>query len=219
MHGSRAGANFAEVSSSTPWSRRAIRNPPYKQPYSEGCNYRADESPLFFSILAAMLQIDITPFKAGEVHEIELAPPAETLDLDEPDRFSDIEVEARLDVHRDRILVTLQVKGEATLTCDRTLREYQQSLGGTYRVLFGPEHMAGQEGDAFEEVRPLDPSDREIDLTELVRDTLLLAIPQRRIAPGAEEEDIQTEFGVPEEAPEEPVDPRWEKLRELRDDS
>lgn len=166
-----------------------------------------------------MLKIDITPFKAGEVHEIDLAPRTEDLNFDEPDTFSDIQVDARLDVHRDRILVTLQVKGTATLTCDRTLREYQQPLEGTYRLLFGPEHMVGQEGEAFEEVQPLDPSDREIDLTDVVRDTLLLAIPQRKIAPGAEEEDIQTEFGAPEDAPEEPIDPRWDKLRELRDDS
>lgn len=168
-----------------------------------------------------MLQIDITPFKAGDSHRVELSPSPEALDLDDPDKFSDIHVNARLDVHRDRILVTAHVEGRATLTCDRTLQEYEQPLYGEYSVLFGPPEMVGEEGEAFEEVRPLDPADREIDLTGIVRDTLLLAIPQRKVAPGAEDQDIQTEFGAPDEADDEdePIDPRWDALRELRDDS
>jgi uncharacterized protein len=69
-------------------------------------------------------------------------------------------------------------------------------------------------------VRPLNPSDREIDLTDVVRDTLLLAIPQRRIAPGAEDEPIDQEFGASDDDADEeaPVDPRWSALEELKDD-
>jgi len=67
-------------------------------------------------------------------------------------------------------------------------------------------------------VRPLDPSDRELDLTDLVRDTILLSLPQRRVAPGAEDEPINREFGTADEDEETPVDPRWSKLEELKDD-
>lgn len=164
-----------------------------------------------------MLRIDITPFKSG-VYHVELSPEAEELELD-PEKFENIRVEARLDCHRDRILVSMVVRGVATLTCDRTLEEYQETLEGEYRILFGPEHMVGAESENFDEVRPLHPSDREIDVTDLVRDTLLLAVPHRKVAPGAEEEDIQLEFGsaVPHESEEEEIDPRWEKLRELRE--
>jgi uncharacterized protein len=79
--------------------------------------------------------------------------------------------------------------------------------------------MVGQEGEEFEEVRPLDSTDREIDLTDVVRDTLLLSIPQRRVAPGAEDEPITREFGATEEETDDeaPVDPRWEDLKELKD--
>jgi uncharacterized protein len=171
-----------------------------------------------------MLQIDITSFKSG-VHHVELAPDADELELD-PDAFSDIHVLARLDCHRDRILVSLDVHGVTTLTCDRTLQEYDETLEGTYQVLFGPERMVGAESDNFDEVRVLHPSDREIDVTDLVRDTLLLAIPHRKIAPGAEEEEIQMQFGAAAaeeeaegEGPPSDIDPRWEALRELRDSS
>lgn len=165
-----------------------------------------------------MLRIDITPFKAGEVHEFELAPEPADVDLD-PETFEEVRVEARLDVHRDRILVRLHVRATATLTCDRTLQSFQQPLEGSYSLLFGPPRMVGQEGDSYEEVRPLQPSDQEIDITDAVRDTLLLAIPQRRIAPGAEEEEITTQFGPSGDEEEEPIDPRWEALRDLRNGS
>ena len=167
-----------------------------------------------------MLQIDITSFQSG-VHRVALTPSPDEVDLD-PDTFSDIHVIARLDCHRDRILVTLDVQALAELTCDRTMRPYEQPLEGTYQVLFGPERMVGAESDAFDEVRVLDPSDRSIDVTDLVRDTLLLSIPQRKVAPGAKDAEIQLQFGASsadEDDETQDIDPRWEALRELRDEA
>lgn len=163
-----------------------------------------------------MLTIDIASLPEG-IHHLELEPSAHEVNLD-PSTFDDVHVDLVLQYHRDRILVKLHATATAELTCDRTLRAYEQPVEGTYDVLFGPPSMVGREGEEFEEVRPLDPSDREIDLTDVVRDTLLLAIPQRNIAPGAEEEAITREFGGDEgDAEEEPVDPRWSELEELRD--
>jgi len=163
-----------------------------------------------------MLTIDITSLSTG-IHHLELAPSAEQVNLD-PSTFEDIEVDVVLQYHRDRILVKLHATATAELTCDRTLEPYDEKIEGAYNVLFGPPSMVGQEGEEFEEVRPLDPSDREIDLTDVVRDTLLLAIPQRQIAPGAEDEPITREFGATEEETDDeaPVDPRWEDLKELK---
>lgn len=164
-----------------------------------------------------MLTIDITSLSTG-IHHLELAPSAEQVNLD-PSTFEDLQVDVVLQHHRDRILVKLHATATAELTCDRTLQPYEQDIEGHYNVLFGPPSMVGQEGEEFEEVRPLDSSDREIDLTDVIRDTLLLAVPQRRIAPGAEDEPITREFGATEDEAddEEPVDPRWSDLKELRD--
>jgi len=167
-----------------------------------------------------MLTLDITSFQSG-YHHVVLNPDPSDLDL-EPDAFSDILVEADLQCHTDRILVDLHAEGTAQLTCDRTLQEYDQPLAGEYTVLFGPPEMAGRESDRYDEVRALDRTAREIDLTDIVRDTLQLAIPQRRIAPGAEEEPITTTFGEPDEKEQteedEAIDPRWSALEDLRDD-
>jgi uncharacterized protein len=162
-----------------------------------------------------MLTVDITSLSSG-IHQLELSPSAEAAALD-PTTFDDLHVEAELQCHRDRILVKLRATATAELTCDRTLQPYEQPVEGHYSLLFGPPSMVGQEGEEFEEVRPLSPSDQEIDLTDVVRDTLLLALPQRRIAPGAEEEPIDREFGRPDEEDEQPVDPRWSELEKLRD--
>lgn len=163
-----------------------------------------------------MLTIDITSLSTG-IHHLELAPTADQVNLD-PSTFNDIQVDVVLQYHRDRILVKLYATATAELTCDRTLQPYEQDIEGEYNVLFGPPSMVGQEGEEFEEVRPLSPSDREIDITDIVRDTLLLAIPQRQIAPGAEDEPITREFAPPdEEADEETIDPRWSDLEKLKD--
>lgn len=164
-----------------------------------------------------MLTVDIASLSEG-IHHVEFTPVPEAVDLD-PSTFRDLQVEAELQYHRDRILVKLRAAATATLTCDRTLKEYDQPVAGSYNLLFGPPEMVGQEGDEFEEVRPLTPSDNELDLTDVVRDTLVLSLPQRRIAPDAEDESIEQVFGAPaeEEASDEPVDPRWSELKKLRD--
>lgn len=164
-----------------------------------------------------MLTVDITSLSDG-IHHLDFSPAAEEVALD-PASFSDVHVEAELQCHRDRILVKLWATATAELTCDRTLQPYDEHVDGHYSLLFGPPSMVGQEGEEFDEVRPFHPSDQEIDLTDVVRDTLLLALPQRQIAPGAEEEAIENEFGTPDEEEEEPIDPRWEELRKLRNDN
>ena len=163
-----------------------------------------------------MLTVDITTLSDG-IHHLDFDPSAEEASLD-PKTFEDIHVETEMQCHRDRILVKLWATATAELTCDRTLEPFEQDVAGEYSLLFGPPEMVGREGEEFEEVRPLHPGDKEIDLTDVVRDTLLLALPQRQIAPGAEDEPIANEFGAPDEDEEEPIDPRWSELRQLRDD-
>lgn len=159
-----------------------------------------------------MLTIDIAALEEG-VHEVELTPAPDELELD-PERFSDVHVRARLDLHNRRLLVMLDAEANASLVCDRTLEPFDETINGSYSLLFVPPEFArkARDEDDFEEVRQLDSSDREVDVTDAVRDTLLLAIPQRCVAPHARDIEIETTFGKPEDAP---VDPRWEALSDL----
>jgi len=163
-----------------------------------------------------MLTIDVPSLDQG-THHVSFSPSPEEANVD-PDTFTQIQVEVELQYHRDRILVKLRAAATAELTCDRTLKEYEQRVQGRYSLLYGPPSMVGQEGEEFEEVRPLQATDTEIDLTDVVRDTILLALPQRQIAPDVDDEPVEKTFGSSEEDDTAPVDPRWSKLQELRDD-
>lgn len=162
-----------------------------------------------------MLHIDITALDPG-AHHVTLEPKAGAVDLD-PETFRDIHVDALLHVQRERILVAFEAHATAQLLCDRTLRAFDQPVDGTYAVLFAPPGTPKREHGDEEEVRELLPSDRTIDVTDVVRDTLLLAVPRRKVAPGAEDEEIETRFGEAEG--KEQIDPRWEALRALRSDA
>lgn len=158
-----------------------------------------------------MLRIDIRSMKPG-VHERKLEPTALDLDVD-PEEFSDIHVDVRMDYSGTRMLVSVNVSAQAVLRCDRTLALFTKHIDGFYGVLFMPPESIEPDTDE-DDIRPLHATDEEIDLTDIVRDTLLLAVPVRKIAPGAEDAEIPTVFGEPEEA--EP-DPRWIELQKLRD--
>lgn len=158
-----------------------------------------------------MLRIDLTPLDEG-VHHVVLEPQAQAIGLD-PDRFKDLRLDAVLEVFNDRVLVTLHASASATLECDRTLAVFEQPIEGSYCILFVPPSFApGKVG--YDEVRVFQRSDSEIDLAEAMRDTLVLAVPARKVAPGAEDLDLPTVFGAP--AAGAAIDPRWEALRQLR---
>lgn len=162
-----------------------------------------------------MLAVELTPLQDG-LHTEVLRPAPEDLDLD-PAAFSDIRLDLRLDVQPRRVFVTFTVSASATLECDRTLEPYQQPVSGDFAVLFVADEEAEGLAQAADDVLPLPLPGQPLDLTEPVRDTLLLALPARRIAPGAEDLDIPTQFGALTDDEGNPIDPRWEALRRLRE--
>lgn len=171
------------------------------------------DAPLCNTTWLTMLQINIAGLEAGNHHMV-LEPSAEALDLS-AETFRDLRVHAHLFSQPNRILVAFTAEADAALTCDRTLEPFVQPVRGDYSVLFAAPGTA-TDAEEHEEVRELLPTDQEIDITDAVRDTLLLAVPQRKIAPGAEDEEIQTAFGAPS-GDETLADPRWAALRALKD--
>ena len=161
-----------------------------------------------------MLRIDIAGLSEGLSTET-LHPEADTLGLD-PDLFSALEVDVQLDIAARRIMASFQACALATLVCDRTLDPYTQRICGNHTLLFvPPEQITGDEPD--ETLRPLLDDDDEIDIGDAVRDTLLLALPLRRVAPDAEDIEIPTVFGGERDAEGRLIDDRWDALRRLRD--
>ena len=157
-----------------------------------------------------MLRVRIAPLPDG-LHEETLRPTAADLELD-PDVFSDVALDVRLDVAERRVLVAYTVRATARLECDRTLAMYDEPVEGAHAVLFSADAPDGD--DDSDDLRPLADDAVEVDVTEPVRDTLLLALPLRRVCPEARDAELPTAFGGPKEG--EPVDDRWAALEALR---
>lgn len=171
----------------------------------------------------AGLRFRVAPLADG-LHEETLAPAATDLDLD-PAVFSDITVHARLDVRgpqvaagQRRIHLRLVARATARLECDRTLEMYDDPVEGTHEVLLVGAGEALAEGADGEDVQVMAPDATHVDLAEPVRDTLLLALPLRRISPAARDLDLPTAFGQVAGDEGQPTDDRWDALRALRDD-
>lgn len=158
-----------------------------------------------------MLYVDISTLSDG-LHDIELQPTAEELELD-PDMFTSVDTNVRLDIGDKQILCRIEIRAEAELICDRTLEPFIEPIAGSYTVVFTKDPNEASVGD--DDIRMLDPGARTIDITEMVRDTVLLSVPLRKVAPSAREKELQLQFGGPTEDGD-AVDPRWEALRKLK---
>ncbi|MDX1428726.1 MAG: DUF177 domain-containing protein [Rhodothermales bacterium] len=156
-----------------------------------------------------MLRIDIASLRRG-ANEVIFEPSADELDLDS-DEFSGIRVDADVDVRQDQVVVRFVATAEAHLICDRTLRPFTEAVKGTYAMLFSSRGETQVEG--MDDVQSFSASEPVIDITEAVRDTLILAVPTKRLAPGADEIEIPSRFGGQADGE---IDPRWEALRRLR---
>ena len=155
-----------------------------------------------------MLQIDLRSLDPG-YHSLNLKPAPAELGF-EPGEFRDILVEVGFDYDGKQVVVTITVSAVAALVCDRSLVDFEQVIRGEYTVLFS---SSDAEEDSEIEIRSFSSTDDELDITDIVRDTLLLSVPVKKIAPGADEMEIPVAFGKPEE---EDVDPRWEALKALK---
>lgn len=161
----------------------------------------------------ASLPVRIASLGPG-LHALRLTPSAETLGLD-PAEFSDVAVDVSLDVGTGQIVATVDASATAHLVCDRTAVPFDQTVAGSHTVLF-TQNAAMADEDADDDVRRYGPHDATVDLGDAVHDTLLLALPQRRLAPGADDLDVPTRFGAPDDL-DDPADDRWDALRRLRD--
>lgn len=159
-----------------------------------------------------MVFLDLIPFKPGR-HEMSLAPEADELALD-PGIFSNIRVEVKLDLKDEQALVEFSATAVVDLICDRTLKPFSLPVSGRHSVLFVAPGKNLE--DSFDDgLQPLPEPGEPLDLTRPIRDTLLLALPVRRVAPGADTEDIPSVFGEDDD----PVDPRWAALQALKSSS
>jgi len=158
-----------------------------------------------------------------KVSDIPIGESEETLTLgkDEVDlgsyEFSGGELHLHFDREDDTIRIFFTIKTELTLICDRSLEPFSFLVDEDYEVIY---RLDGEEftDDVEVTVKPLASHDNVIQIDQEVRDTILLAIPAKKLHPKfldeqGEPTDFQVTFG------EETIDPRWEPLKSLKKNS
>lgn len=119
------------------------------------------------------------------------------------------------------IRVNFLVDVDVELVCDRSLEPYIKPIEAEYEVVFKVDVKEETENEESA-VRRFDFSENTLDISDEVRDTILLNIPIKKLHPKYFDEkgnlkDFETKkFGDVEEDDSEIVDPRWEKLKKLK---
>ncbi len=152
--------------------------------------------------------VSLGPLGRGE-HNFEFSPSPEDLELDE--RFSNIIVDVRVIIAGSQVVAIVDSRATILLTCDRTLKEFSRELSGSSSVLGSA--VDSTESDRYDDVVEISAVDQTLNLSNIVRDTLFLAVPRRAVAPGEEDSQIRTVFT---DKDEEWTDPRWAGLKKLR---
>lgn len=163
-----------------------------------------------------MFELRIGPLEPG-VHTFALRPSADDLDLD-TDAFRDIAVDVRLDLSESQAHVALATRATAALVCDRTLVPFEQTVEGHHDVLFAAAaaHAEAAGEEPSDGLLPLVPGQTSLDLTAATRDTIVLSVPARCVAPGAEDAELPTTFGALTDDEGNAVDARWQALLDLK---
>ena len=124
------------------------------------------------------------------------------------------------------IKVQFEIETEVELICDRSLDPYMYPVNENYEVVFKVDVHEETE-DEKSAVRRFDFDSNTISIREEVRDTILLSLPTKKLHPRfLDEEGNPTEFQTKsfgpaspedsEQEDEELADPRWRKLKQLK---
>lgn len=119
------------------------------------------------------------------------------------------------------IKVSFDVNSSVELICDRSLDLFEKTIEGTFDILFQPDEIQESETERSA-VKQIPADDLVIDIEDEVRDTIMLNIPIKKVHPrfidetGKPEEFGIAKFGESDDDDEDPIDPRWEKLKKLK---
>lgn len=124
-----------------------------------------------------MVRIPIVHLSEGW-HRMRLAHSVGELELAESPFRGQVEIEIQIERQGRQYLVLFETAAEAELCCDRCLEVYTERLVGTYSIFFAPEEPVRLPAEEF---RLLRAGDRELDVTDDVRQTVLLSLPLKQL--------------------------------------
>lgn len=169
--------------------------------------------------------IKFVGLKQGK-HQFEYKITDEFFDFFEYDDFNTAEVNMTILLNKKANMLefSFTAKGNINLNCDVSTEAYDQLVQNTFELVvkFGDEY-----NDDNEDLLILPWSDYELNIAHYIYETIVLAIPQKRIHPGVEDGTLDSEIldkldelqpKAEEDKNEDDIDPRWEDLKKLLND-
>lgn len=166
------------------------------------------------------LTFDIQKIPEGQSHK-KVHLPEDYFELKEGSRLIDADVSVSFYRTDHFVKVSFEVESNVELTCDRCLDTYVDDINGVFDILFEPGSVEETE-TVKSAVRQIPSEELVLDIEEEVRDTIILNIPAKKIHPkyydgdGNPEDFGTARFGDIEPEEEQKIDPRWEKLKKLK---
>lgn len=166
------------------------------------------------------MKIRISHLKEGLHEEIVEGPP-EQFGLESSEELSEkIHVSMKIDRRNKDLFMRFNVNTSIKIECDRCLDKFDYKIDGQTATLFtSNKKLTGPEQDS---VRLIDEHSAEIEIDEDVRDAVLLNLPIKAICKEDCKGICQCGQNLNYEkctCTDERIDPRWEGLLKLRNNS
>lgn len=177
-----------------------------------------------------MITIPIQGMGDG-IHNVMITVPVENIEGMFPEFFGNVVVEGQIQKVGTRYNFTGTAECQASLTCDRSLIDYSEPIKAEITASYMANSnllKVADESAGDDKVQLIRDDQKEIDITEAVREELAVNLPMKRIAPEYREKELDEIF--PEVAAksaddadtskkplkEEDVDERWAALKKLK---
>lgn len=146
----------------------------------------------------------------------------------EYEEFNDVAVDLEVILEKKSTFLefTLNYSGTVRVACDVTNELFNQPISGKYNfvVKFGEVY-----NDEDDDILVIPKGSFEVNIQQPVYESIILAVPLRRVHPGVEDgtlksevleklEELRPNYSEQEKEEAEETDPRWDELKKLLTD-
>lgn len=165
------------------------------------------------------MKVNIQNLKDG-LHFFEFKANVEDFRLDRSNlKLEQIDVKSKVHKSEHNIVVTSNTVSKVELICDNCLDEFTSQLEDTFSLFYTAEKVEISDDD---ELRYISSGTRYIDLSDGVRDSILLSLPMRQLCCN-DCKGLCAQCGVNLNHEncrcQKTIDPRWEGLRKLTEEN
>ena len=134
--------------------------------------------------------------------------------------FNNAKIFAKLELEKQSTLLNLKFlfRGEIEVQCDVSMENFNLELETEYAVVVKFKDDINSTDD---KVIYLPTGSHSIDVSHLIYESIILAVPQKKVHPGIENGSLKSEIVEklealkPKKNFKEKTDPRWDKLKDL----